>query len=42
LSQEDIHVVSADVSADEFESLFQALCRWGRWGDDDDRGRSTS
>jgi kynurenine formamidase len=28
----------AAVSADEFASLFQALCRWGRWGADDERG----
>jgi kynurenine formamidase len=26
------------VSAAEFESLFQSLCRWGRWGPDDERG----
>jgi kynurenine formamidase len=27
-----------DVSAGEFGSLFRALCRWGRWGADDERG----
>jgi kynurenine formamidase len=38
LSQDNAHVVAADASADEFRSLFQALCRWGRWGADDARG----
>jgi kynurenine formamidase len=28
----------ADVTADEFASLFQALSHWGRWGDDDEQG----
>ena len=27
-----------DVSADEFDRLFQALRTWGRWGDGDQRG----
>ena len=27
-----------DVSAAEFEALFQAVSNWGRWGDDDERG----
>jgi kynurenine formamidase len=31
-------VIRADVSADEFASLFETLCRWGRWGPDDERG----
>jgi kynurenine formamidase len=31
-------VVQTHVSADEFSSLFQALCRWGHWGPDDQRG----
>jgi kynurenine formamidase len=26
------------VSAQEFERLFQQLCNWGRWGQDDNRG----
>jgi kynurenine formamidase len=26
------------VSTGEFKDLFQKLCNWGRWGDDDDRG----
>ncbi len=26
------------VSADEFARLFRSLSRWGRWGDDDERG----
>jgi kynurenine formamidase len=38
LSQDNIHVVAADVSAEEFGSLFQSLCRWGRWGANDARG----
>ena len=38
MSQDNIQPVAADVSADEFGSLFQALCRWGRWGADDARG----
>lgn len=38
MSQDDTHVVPADVSADEFGSLFQALNRWDRWGADDERG----
>lgn len=38
MSQDNTHVVPADVSADEFAALFQALCRWGRWGADDERG----
>jgi kynurenine formamidase len=29
---------SVDVSAEEFSSLFRALCRWGRWGWDDQDG----
>jgi kynurenine formamidase len=29
---------SVDVSAEEFSSLFRALCRWGRWGSDDQDG----
>jgi kynurenine formamidase len=31
-------MITRDVSAGEFASLFQALCRWGRWGADDERG----
>jgi kynurenine formamidase len=31
-------VIRADVSADEFAALFETLCRWGRWGPDDERG----
>ena len=27
-----------DVSAAEFEALFQAVSNWGRWGEDDERG----
>ena len=38
MSQDDPQVVPADVSADEFSALFQALRRWGRWGADDERG----
>lgn len=30
--------VQADVSADQFGALFRSLSRWGRWGDDDERG----
>ncbi len=26
------------VSAQEFDSLFKAVCNWGRWGADDERG----
>ncbi len=26
------------VSRAEFEELFQAVCNWGRWGDDDEKG----
>ena len=26
------------VSAQEFDKLFQAVCNWGRWGADDERG----
>jgi Putative cyclase len=26
------------VTAAEFSALFEALCNWGRWGADDDRG----
>jgi kynurenine formamidase len=26
------------VSRGEFEELFQAVCNWGRWGDDDEKG----
>ena len=26
------------VSKAEFEKLFQAVCNWGRWGPDDDKG----
>ena len=26
------------LSAGEFDRLFQAVCNWGKWGDDDDRG----
>ena len=26
------------VSAAEFEKLFQTVCNWGRWGDDDEKG----
>jgi kynurenine formamidase len=28
----------AHVSRAEFEELFQAVCNWGQWGDDDERG----
>jgi kynurenine formamidase len=28
----------ARVRADEFNKLFDALCNWGRWGDQDERG----
>jgi kynurenine formamidase len=28
----------AHVSRAEFEELFQAVCNWGRWGDDDEKG----
>jgi kynurenine formamidase len=28
----------ADLSEGEFRALFQEVCSWGRWGDDDDRG----
>ena len=28
----------APVSRAEFDELFQAVCNWGRWGDDDERG----
>ncbi len=28
----------APVSRAEFDSLFQDVCNWGRWGDDDERG----
>jgi kynurenine formamidase len=38
VGQGNTQVVATDVSADEFGSLFQALCRWGRWGADDERG----
>ena len=27
-----------DVSAEEFRALFDELSRWGKWGDDDERG----
>jgi len=30
--------VDKPVSGEEFEQLFQTLCNWGRWGDDDERG----
>src|SRR5215472_3231036 len=26
------------VSREEFEELFQAVCNWGRWGNDDEKG----
>jgi kynurenine formamidase len=26
------------LSTQEFDKLFQAVCNWGRWGDDDERG----
>jgi len=29
---------STHVSRAEFEELFQAVCNWGRWGDDDEKG----
>src|SRR6476661_1284704 len=29
---------STDVSAEDFKALFDAVCNWGRWGDDDERG----
>jgi len=32
------HSERAEVSADEFGRLFQALSTWGRWGDTDQRG----
>jgi kynurenine formamidase len=38
LTQDNTQVVSAHVSAGEFGALFQSLCRWGRWGADDERG----
>jgi kynurenine formamidase len=28
----------ADLSEEEFRALFRAVCNWGRWGDEDDRG----
>jgi kynurenine formamidase len=31
-------VPNVNVSAQEFSSLFDALCTWGRWGADDERG----
>jgi kynurenine formamidase len=37
-ADETTQIGSTDVSTGEFESLFAELCRWGRWGDDDDRG----
>ncbi len=38
MSQDDTHAVRANVSADEFASLVHELCRWGRWGPDDECG----
>ncbi len=38
MSHDNPQVVSADVSAEGFSALFNALCRWGRWGADDQRG----
>jgi kynurenine formamidase len=29
---------STDVSAEDFKALFDAVCNWGRWGEDDERG----
>ena len=29
---------SRHVSKEEFEKLFQAVCNWGRWGPDDEKG----
>ena len=29
---------AAHLTAEEFGSLFTSLCRWGHWGDDDERG----
>jgi kynurenine formamidase len=31
-------VRDARVSADQFSALFDALCTWGRWGEQDERG----
>ena len=36
--RDSAHRVDADVSRVEFEALFRTLCRWDRWGPDDDRG----
>ena len=33
---------SVDVSAADFKALFEAVSNWGRWGNDDERGPSTT
>ena len=29
---------SVDMTEAEFGELFQTVCTWGRWGDEDERG----